>query len=76
MYMYMYHHVPHVWNMSLIINKLQYNYNMFRLNGMKFNGNKFQLIIFNRQVTNSNVSMHVDGHVIENESVVYILMTY
>ncbi len=48
----------------------------FRLNGMKFNGNKFQLIIFNRQVTNSNVSMHVDGHVIEKESVVYILMTY
>ncbi len=35
----------------------------FRLNEMKINGNKFQLIIINRQVI-EKVSIHIDGHVI------------
>ncbi len=47
----------------------------FNLNEMKVNGNKFQLIILNRQVT-ENVSIHVDGHIIENEHVVNLLGLY
>ena len=42
---------------------------------MKVNANKFQLIIFSKQVT-ENVSIHVDGHVTENEPVVKLLGLY
>ena len=41
----------------------------FKLNEMKVNGNKFQLILFNRQMA-ENVSINVDGYVIKNEHVV------
>ncbi len=47
----------------------------FRLNEMKVNGKKNQLIIFNRQLT-ENVSIHIDGHVRENEAVVKLLGLY
>ncbi len=42
---------------------------LFSLNEMKVNTDKFQLIIFNRQMT-KNVSIHVDGYAIKNENVV------
>ncbi len=47
----------------------------FRLNEMKVNVNKFQLIIFNRQMT-ENVSINVDAYVIRNEHVIKLLGVY
>ncbi len=47
----------------------------FKLNEMKVNGNKFQLILFNGQMA-ENVSVNVDGYVIRNENVVKLLALY
>ncbi len=41
----------------------------FKLNEMKVNGNKFQLMLSNRQMA-ENVSINVDGYVIKSEHVV------